>query len=247
MDFGIAGKRAVVAASSRGLGFGAAAALAAEGATVVISGRDEKRLQAAAGRIGQNVLPVVADVSTALGAEHLLTDAIDMLGGIDILVTNGPGPAAGNFASTPLEAYPDALELNLLSVVAMCKLAVPRMQQQGWGRVVAITSVAVRQPIANLILSTTARTGATGFLKVLAREVAADGVTVNSLHPGLHATDRVKELHGDPAAAVAGVPAGRLGDPGDFGAAVAFLCSQQANFITGTGLLVDGGSYAGLM
>ncbi|MCU1346603.1 MAG: short-chain dehydrogenase/reductase [Acidimicrobiia bacterium] len=247
MDFGIAGKRAVVAASSKGLGLGAAAALAAEGATVVISGRDDKRLQAVAAQLGQNVMPVVADVSTGTGAEHFLHEAIDMLGGIDILVTNGPGPTPGDFAATPMEAYPDALELNLLSVVAMCKLAVPLMQAQHWGRVVAITSVAVRQPIANLILSTTARAGVTGFLKVLAREVAADGVTVNSLQPGLHATDRVKQLHSDLGEAAQGVPAGRLGDPSDFGAAVAFLCSQQANFITGTGLLVDGGAYAGLM
>ena len=247
MDFGIAGKRAVVAASSKGLGLGAATALVAEGATVVISGRDEKRLQLVAARIGQNVLPLVADVSTAVGAEHFVNDAIEMLGGIDILVTNGPGPAPGDFTSTPMEAYPDALELNLLSVVAMCKLAVPRMQAQGWGRVVAITSVAVRQPIANLILSTTARAGVTGFLKVLAREVAADGVTVNSLQPGLHATDRVTQVHANPADAAAGIPAGRLGDPDDFGAAVAFLCSQQANFITGAGLLVDGGAYTGLM
>jgi 3-oxoacyl-[acyl-carrier protein] reductase len=247
MDFGIAGKRALVAASSRGLGYGAAAALAAEGVTVVISGRDEDRVQAAASRIGQNALPLVADVSTALGAEHFVMDALEMLGGIDILVTNGPGPTPGTFASTPLEAYPDALELNLLSVVAMCKLAVPQMQTQGWGRVVAITSVAVRQPIANLILSTTARAGVTGFLKVLATEVAGAGITVNSLQPGLHLTDRVKELHADPTLAATGIPVGHLGDPADFGAAAAFLCSQQANFITGAALTVDGGAFAGLM
>jgi 3-oxoacyl-[acyl-carrier protein] reductase len=130
----------------------------------------------------------------------------------------------------------------------MCTAAVPAMQADGWGRVVAITSIAVRQPVGTLILSNTARAGATGFLKTLATEVAADGVTVNSLQPGLHATDRLITLHGgDPAAAAATVPARRLGDPADFGAVVAFLCSEQAKFVTGVALQVDGGAYPGLL
>ena len=134
-----------------------------------------------------------------------------------------------------------------MSVVAMCKVAVPAMQERGWGRVVAITSISVRQPIATLILSNTARAGATAFLKTLAREVAADGVTVNSVQPGLHATDRLKQLHGgDTRGAAAGIPAGVVGDPADFGVVVAFLCSEQARFITGAAIPVDGGAYSGL-
>jgi 3-oxoacyl-[acyl-carrier protein] reductase len=129
----------------------------------------------------------------------------------------------------------------------MCYEVVPAMRAQQWGRIVAITSIAVRQPIANLILSNTARAGLTGFLRTLAREVAADGVTVNSLLPGLHATERIAALHsgeGDPAA---GIPAGVIGDPADFGRIAAFLCSEYARFMTGTAIQVDGGAYQALL
>lgn len=248
MDLGIAGKRAAVAAASAGLGYAAAAALAAEGASVVICGRDRSRVEDAAARIGHGCVPVVCDVGTAHGGASFVAMATEALGGVDILVTNAGGPPPGTFASTSVEAYPAALELNLLSVVAMCKAAVPSMQERRWGRVVAITSVAVRQPIATLILSNTARSGVTGFLKTLAREVAADGVTVNSVQPGFHATDRVTQIYGEqPDAAVLGIPAGMVGDPADFGQVVAFLCSEQARFVTGVQLHVDGGAYAGLL
>ena len=161
---------------------------------------------------------------------------------------NAGGPPPGTFASTEVDAYVTAIDLNLLSVVAMCKAAVPAMQRRGWGRVCAITSVSVRQPIPNLILSNTARAGTTGFLKTLAREVARDGVTVNSAQPGLHVTDRIQGLYADgpPDAVALGIPAGFVGDPGDFGRVVAFLCSESARYITGSHLPVDGGSYAGL-
>jgi 3-oxoacyl-[acyl-carrier protein] reductase len=128
----------------------------------------------------------------------------------------------------------------------MCQAAVPAMQERRWGRVVAITSVSVRQPIGTLILSNTARAGATGFLKTLALEVAKDGVTVNSVQPGLHATDRLLSLYGDPEAVAQGIPAKRLGDPDDFGRIVAMLCSEHAKFVTGAHLNVDGGTYGGL-
>ena len=155
----------------------------------------------------------------------------------------------GGFTSTALDAYEPALALNLLSVVAMCKAAVPAMQERGWGRVVAITSIAVRQPIETLILSNTARTGATGFLKSVAREVARDGVTVNSVLPGLHDTDRLRGLYGggDPSGLAAGIPAGVIGRPEDFGAVVAFLCSDAARFITGAAIPVDGGTDRALL
>jgi 3-oxoacyl-[acyl-carrier protein] reductase len=247
MDLGIAGRRAAVAAASRGLGFATAAALAAEGAHVAICGRDRARVEEAAARIGAGCVPLVADVGHTDGALGFVRDATDALGGVDILVANAGGPPSGDFASVEgLDAYAQAFELNCLSTIAMCQAAVPAMQEQHWGRVVAITSIAVRQPIPTLILSNTARAGLTGFLKTLAREVAKDGVTVNSLQPGFHATERMQALHADPGALSAGVPAGFVGDAGDFGAVAAFLCSESARYVTGVGLPVDGGAYAGL-
>ncbi len=243
MDLGISGRRAAVAASSRGLGLGTAAALAAEGVQVAICSRDRDAIEAAAREIGELAVPLVADVGTVEGAHGFVESAIDALGGVDILVTNAGGPPPGNFESTPLDAYGAALELNLLSVVSMCDAAVPPMRARGWGRVVAITSISVRQPLPYLILSNTARAGATGFLKTLAREVAPDGVTVNSLQPGLHDTARVRAL-GDPD--TSGVPAGRLGTSDEFGAVAAFLCSEHAAFVTGAALPIDGGTHAGL-
>ena len=158
------------------------------------------------------------------------------------------GPPAGDFSSIDdLGAYTQAFELNCLSTIAMCKEAVPAMQVQHWGRVLAITSIAVRQPIAGLILSNTARAGVTGFLKTLAREVAADGVTVNSLQPGFHATERIQALHDDPSSLGALVPAGFVGEASDFGAVAAFVCSEAARYLTGTAIPVDGGAYAGLL
>ena len=247
MDLGIAGRGALVAASSAGLGLATAQALANAGCRVVISGRDEGRLRTARESV-PGATAIVADVSDTDGATRLVDEARAALGAIDILVTNAGGPPAGNFASTPLEAYRGALDLNLLSVVAMCKAAVPAMQERRWGRVVAITSIAVKQPIAHLILSNTARSGATGFLKTLALEVAADGVTVNSLLPGLHSTDRLRQLYGDSLeASERSSPMRAFGDPADFGRVAAFLCSEHARFVTGVALPVDGGAYLGLL
>lgn len=247
MDLGLAGRRAAVAAASRGLGRAAAAALAAEGVHVAICGRDRGRIEAAAASIGPYVIPVVADVGTAEGAAGFVHAARDALGGVDILVANAGGPPAGDFAAVDdVAEYARAFELNALSTIAMCRAAVPAMQAARWGRVVAITSIAVRQPIPNLILSNTARAGLTGFLKTLAREVAADGVTVNSVQPGYHATERVTELHPDTTDLARTVPAGAIGDPSDFGTVVAFLCSETARYVTGAALPVDGGAYAGL-
>jgi 3-oxoacyl-[acyl-carrier protein] reductase len=216
---------------------------------VAICGRDEAKVADAAARIGSGAVPLVADVSTAAGAVAFAREAGAALGGVDILVTNAGGPPAGTFGSVDVDQYVAAFELNCLSAIAMCKEVVPAMQAQGWGRVLAITSVAVRQPIATLILSNTARAGLTGFLKTLAREVAADGVTVNSLLPGYHATARLTQLYGSDGLAglATGVPAGRLGEPGDFGRVAAFLCSEPARFVTGTATPVDGGTYAGLL
>ncbi|HWJ98818.1 MAG TPA: SDR family oxidoreductase [Acidimicrobiales bacterium] len=251
MDLGISGKRAVVAASSAGLGLASARALAAEGVQVAICGRSRDRVDAAL-----ETLPavptgdhagLVADVGSADGATSFVERAVAALGGIDVLVPNAGGPPPGNFASTPLDAYLPALQLNLLSTVAMCQAAVPALVDQGWGRIIAITSHSVRQPVADLILSNTTRAGATGFLKTLATEIARHGVTVNSVQPGVHATDRMRQLHaGAPGAAASGVPTGVVGRPEDFGAVVAFLCSDHARFITGTAVPVDGGAFQSL-
>jgi len=244
MDLGIRGKRAAVAAGSAGLGLASARALAADGARVAICGRDPARVQSAARSIGADAVPIAADVSTPAGAAQFVRDARAALGGLDILVTNAGGPPPGNFASTPIDAYPAALDLNLMSVIAMCKEAVPGMQAQHWGRVVAITSIAVATPLPHLILSNTARAGATGFLKTLAREVAKDGVTVNSVLPGVHDTERIQALRGNGRLEdmTRGIPAGRLGTANEFGHVVAFLCSQHAAFITGAAVPVDGGA-----
>lgn len=246
MDFALKGRRALVTGASSGLGLGCARALAAEGAEVTLVARSAERLAAAAATVPGTVHTLVADVSHTDQVADMIERANAVMGSIDILIANAGGPPPGNFASTDLDAYLPALHLNLLSTVAMCKAAVPSMCERGWGRVVAITSVSVRQPIPHLILSNTARAGLTGFLKTLALEVAASGVTVNSLQPGLHLTDRLAGLYADPGAVAQGVPTRTLGDPDDFGRIAAFLCSDAAKFITGSHIPVDGGAYAGL-
>jgi 3-oxoacyl-[acyl-carrier protein] reductase len=247
MNLGIAGKRAAVAAASSGLGLAVARALAEEGVAVAMCSRSREKIEEAARDVAHDAIPIVADVSNADGARGFVRDARDALGAVDILVTNAGGPPAGDFSSVSLDQYEPAFELNCLSTIAMCTEAVPGMRQRGWGRVVAITSIAVRQPIANLILSNTARAAVTGFLKTLAREVASAGVTVNSLQPGFHATARVTALHDDPSRLADGVPAGEIGRPEDFGAVAAFLCSESARYVTGAAIPVDGGAYAGLL
>jgi 3-oxoacyl-[acyl-carrier protein] reductase len=248
MDLGIAGRRAAVAGASAGLGFATAAALVAEGVKVAVCSRDKERIEKAAAQLGPDAVPLVADVSSAEGGAAFVRAAREALGGLDILVPNTGGPPPGNFATTSVEAYQDAIDLNLLSTIGMCREAVPGMQEQKWGRVVAITSIGVRQPIGALAASVTARTGVTGFLKVMATEVAPDGVTVNSLQPGLHATDRVEKLSGgNTEALAASVPAGFLGRAEDFGQIAAFLCSEHARFLTGCGIHVDGGAYTALL
>ena len=245
MDLGLRGKRCAVAAASAGLGLAVAQALAAEGAQVAICARTEDTLKEAAKTFSG--IPLVADMSDPDEARRFVERAIAELGGVDILVTNAGGPPVGNFETSAFQNYEAALRTNLLSAVAMCQAAVPAMRAQRWGRVVAITSVSVRQPIAHLILSNTARAGVTGFLKTLALEIAKDGVTVNSVQPGLHATDRLLQLYGGTVDGVAdGIPARIVGDPGDFGRVAAFLCSEHAKFMTGVALPVDGGAYAGL-
>ena len=246
MDLGISGRTALVTGGSTGLGLASAQALAAEGVRVALASRSAEKLAAAAATIDGEVAPLTVDLGDPSGVDALVGDATAALGQIDILVLNGGGPPPGNFASTPADAYAAALQLNLLSMVALTKAFVPTMQERGWGRVVAITSAAVRQPMDTLILSNTARSGLTAFLKTTALEVAGDGVVVNTVQPGLHATDRLHQLYADLDGVAASVPTGRLGDPGDFGRIVAFLCSESAKSIIGASLSVDSGAVKGL-
>ena len=246
MDLRLNGRKALVTGASSGLGLACAQALAAEGVEVVLASRSPERLEKAVQNI-DGASWIAADVSDPNAATDLVAAATERLGQLDILVCNAGGPPAGDFASTDLDAYEPALRLNLLSTVALCSAAVPSMQEQNWGRVVAITSITVREPNPRLILSNTARAGVTGFLKTLAREVAADGVTVNSIQPGLHATDRLQSVYGDQIDDVmARTPSGKLGDPNDFGQVAAFLCSESAGYITGAAIPIDGGEAHGL-
>ena len=246
MDLGIQGKKAAVAAASTGLGFGCAKALLEDGVEVAICSRSEKRIKEAAAELGHGAVPIVADMSTENGARSFVEQAIAKLGQVDILVANAGGPPPGSQATTSIDGYREALDLNLLSTIVMCQAALPGMREHGWGRIVAITSIGARQPIGNLAASSVARAGVSSFLKTLSAEVARDGVTVNSAQPGIHATDRIKSL-GNTDVVAQRVPTGTLGTADDFGKAVAFLCSEPARFITGTSILLDGGAYQGLI
>lgn len=250
MDLGLAGKHALVTGASAGLGLSTARALVEEGVNVTIVARNSERLGEAARALRDvaraEVHTIAADVAREDDVRRMVDDARSAAGDIDILVANAGGPPSGTFESTSYAAYEEALRLNLLSTIAMCQAVVPAMRTRRWGRVVAITSASVREPIDRLILSNTARAGLTGFLKTLAREVAHDGVTVNSLQPGLHRTDRLTSLYGDTSQLAAGIPVGFLGDPDDFGKVAAFVCSVHARFMTGVGLPLDGGTLRAL-
>ncbi len=246
MDLGISGKRAAVAAASAGLGLATARALAAEGVAVAICGRDADRLAAASDELGPDAVAIRADVSDPEDAAGFVQEARERLGGLDILITNAGGPRPGGFEAVDLADYRAAVDLNLISAIAMVEEAMPQLRAQRWGRVLAITSVTVRQPRADLITSNTVRAGLTGYLKTVATSVAADGVTVNSVQPGSHATERLRQLNADLDAIARATPVGFVGDPDDFGAVCAFLCSQQARFITGAAIPVEGGLSGGL-
>ncbi|NNE53860.1 MAG: SDR family oxidoreductase [Sulfitobacter sp.] len=254
MDLGIKGKRALVCASSKGLGLGCAEALAEAGVALVMNARGAEALEEAAARLretyGVEVTTVAADVSTAEGQAAVIAAA----GEIDILVNNAGGPPPGMWHDWDRDDFIAALDANMLAPIALIKAFVPKMMERGWGRVVNITSQSVRAPIAVLGLSNSARTGLTGYVAGTSRQVAGKGVTINNLLPGIHATDRADSL--DSAVVKArgitleeareerqkGIPAGRYGTREEFGAACAFLCSQHAGFIVGQNLLLDGGA-----
>ena len=246
MDLGISGRTALVTGASRGLGLSSARALSNAGVKVCLVSRSTDRLSIAAKELPNDCHTIASDLSDPSSIQTMLKEVKETFGCVDILVANAGGPPPGNFETTETEDFSEALQLNLLSTVEMCKGLIPEMTHQGWGRVVAITSIAVREPMAQLILSNTARSGLTSFLKTTATEVAGAGVTVNSIQPGLHATERLTELYEDLKGVAGNVPTGKLGDPDDFGEVVAFLCSEQAKFITGAAIPVDGGAAKGL-
>ncbi len=255
MDLGIRGKRALVCASSKGLGLGCARALAEAGADLVMNARGAEALEASAAVIragfGVEVVTVAADVSTEAGRAALLEAA----GDVDILVNNAGGPPPGMWTDWEREDFIAALDANMLAPIALIKALVPGMMARGWGRVVNITSQSVKSPIPILGLSNAARAGLTGYVAGTARQVAGRGVVMNNLLPGIHATDRAVSLDQGVAARegialeeararrAATIPAGRYGTPEEFGAACAFLCSQQAGFIIGQNILLDGGAF----
>ena len=262
MDLGIRGRPALVAAGSKGLGKASAMALAAEGASVAICGRDSGTLEAARDEIaeatGATVVAVPADVSTEEGAVGFVRGGSEALGGCQILVANAGGPPAGDVLSFSDEDLRAALNLNFLSTVRMVREAVPRMREAGYGRVAVISSSSVREPIQGLVLSTAARAAAAGWTKHLADEVAGEGITVNTVLPGRLETDRVRWLREQRAERegvdteeiarreAASIPAGRTGDPAELGSVVAFLCSERAAYLTGAAIFVDGGSHRSL-
>ena len=253
MDLGIKGKRALVCASSKGLGLGCARALAEAGVNLVMNARGAETLEAAAAAIradyGVEVVTVAADVATDEGRARLLAAA----DGVDILVNNAGGPPPGMWTDWERDDFIKALDANMLAPIALIKTLVPGMITRGWGRVVNITSQSVKAPIAVLGLSNSARAGLTGYVAGISRQVAGKGVTINNLLPGIHATDRavsldkgVSEAQGismeeAKAQRCAGIPVGRYGTIEEFGATCAFLCSQHAGFIVGQNILLDGG------
>lgn len=254
MDMGIKGKRALVCASSKGLGRGCAEALAAEGVDLVLNARGSDALEATAAAIravhGVDVVTIAADITTPEGQAVVLAAAQ----GVDILVTNAGGPPPGLWSDWDRDAFIAALDANMLTPIALIQALVPAMMDRGWGRVINITSGSVKAPIPVLGLSNTARAGLTGFVAGTSRQVAGSGVTINNLLPGIHATDRAQSLDKGVSDAQgismaqakvnreATIPAGRYGTAQEFGAACTFLCSAHAGFIVGQNLLLDGGA-----
>jgi 3-oxoacyl-[acyl-carrier protein] reductase len=257
MDLGLKDRVALVAAASQGLGRAVAEELAAEGASLVLCARNPGTLAETAAAIadstGAHVLAVPADVTDVDQITRVVESGYERFGRMDILVTNAGGPPAGRFDQITREQWEQASRLTLFSAIELARQVLPGMKERGWGRILNITSIAVKQPVENLMLSNSLRAGLTGFARTLANEVAADGVTVNNILPGYTRTERLDELAnmmadklGISAAEFRAkweqeIPMRRLGEPREFAALAVFLVSERASYITGTSIQVDGG------
>ena len=263
MDLGLGGKVALVAAASKGLGRATAAAIAAEGASVILCARGAEALERARDEIASSVgrakvHAIVADLSRSDDIARVASGAIAHFGRVDILVTNAGGPPAGRFDAHDWDAWQRAVDLTLRSAVELTRAVLPGMRGRRWGRILNVTSITVKQPVENLILSNSIRAAVTGFARTLANEEATHGITVNNILPGYTRTERVEQLAQTtskaegvtPAEVLARfeqqIPMRRLGEPEEFAALAAFLASERASYITGQSIAVDGGWIKGL-
>lgn len=262
MNLGLKDRVALVAASSQGIGRATAEAFAAEGCRVAMCARNQQTLQAAAETIkGQHNVEVFAeafDVTDAGAVSQFVAAIAGKFGSVDICVTNAGGPPAKGFLAVTLEEWQRALEMNFLSTVYFAREVIPHMQQKRWGRIITITSITTKQPVADLVLSNAVRAGVVGLVKSLANEFGKDGILVNNVGPGFTATDRLKELAKARASSsenteeeifqgwAADAPLKRLGEPREVAETIVWLASESASYVTGQTLLVDGGMYRGL-
>jgi len=262
MNLGLKNRVALVAASSQGIGRATAEAFAAEGCRVAMCARNPQTLQAAAEKIRKQYNAEVAaeafDVTDAAAVGRFVSAVAEKFGGVDICVTNAGGPPAKGFLAATLEEWQRALEANFLSTVYFAREVIPHMQRKRWGRIITITSITTKQPVADLVLSNAVRAAVVGLVKSLANEFGKDGILVNNVGPGFTATDRLKELAKARAAAsgkseqemfdawAADAPLRRLGDPREVAETIIWLASERASYITGQTVLVDGGLYKGL-
>lgn len=256
MDLGLEGKVALVAGGTSGLGLAVARALAAEGASVAVAGRDPERLDSAlaalAGVGPGETLGAALDVRDEAAVRLWVDGVADTMGALHIVVANAGGPQPGAASALDPQAYREAIELSLLSSINVVHHSLGHLRAAGWGRILFVTSQSVRQPIPGLALSNVARPGVVGYAKSLVADLGDAGITVNVLAPGSHRTARLESLAGDDveaglAAMASAIPLGRIGDPAEFGAVAAFLASEQAGFVTGAVVPVDGGSSRGLL
>lgn len=263
MEFGLKGRVAIVCAASQGLGKAVATGFAREGANVVICSRDKGRLDAAAQDIareakGGTVHPVVADVTSDAQIRDLASSTVGMFGRIDILVTNAGGPPVGAFGALTDADWEKGFTLNLMSTVRLIRAVVPEMQKRRWGRIINIASLTIKQPLGDLIVSSTVRPGIMGLAKVLSQQLGKDGILINTVAPGYFLTARQKEISIARAQAkgisfesyvaelAKDVPVGRLGDPEELANMIVFLGSERASYVTGSVISVDGGTHRGI-